>query len=124
MIFKKLNLCKPEIGHETGSGANFEKVSRPKLRLKERITWAKFRRIWSKKYNFSTRGCWNRDIFWYDISSKCITKLKYQDWRFDFYFLMHLIFGCFFCRAPRTVNFHGGSRHRGAISGARQNLTN
>ena len=49
-----------------------------------------------KKYNFSTRVCWNRDIFWYDISIKCITKLKYQDWRFDFYFLMHLIFGCFF----------------------------
>ena len=43
------NKLKPELGHKTGSKANFEKICHPELRLEERITCAKFQKIWPYK---------------------------------------------------------------------------
>ena len=43
------NKLKPELGHKTVSKANFEKICRPELRLEERITCAKFQKIWPYK---------------------------------------------------------------------------
>ena len=44
---------KSELGHKTGSKANFEKNCRPELRSEERITCAKFQKVWPlKRANF------------------------------------------------------------------------